>query len=823
MSNLEFCNKKQTPEAANENQSGSNSHLKPDSSASFEFLQNTYPNNTFVLTAISDKGTETKAFLLGSEDECKAWIEDRNGVKGYNIYFTLNRTNYTDKKPAERDMTHMAFCHVDIDPAGTGDIADERSEIYGKLTSALPSDVPTPSIIVDSGNGYQAFWRLTDPVKTGVDMLGDDAGLNAEILDRIDDLKRYNIWLEEIFSADACHNLDRLCRLPGTINWPNKTKLAKGRVPVLAKLIESNDKTYTLSDFKKGAPKQATPQNAASIHKPANVDIASIKPFELNTLPNEVANWCPQVIQYGQHPDDEKYQYDTRSEALFAVVCELVRAGCDDRTIAAVITDPRHAISESVNERKDKQRYVNRQITRARDFCDEPWLPKWNDRYAIIQNCRPAARVMEILSDHELGGTEVTYKSFADLRNAHLHETMAVDIDGKPKTLQLADVWLRHKRARRYRQVAFYPNKELPGDVLNLWQGFAVKPEEGDCSLILAHIRDNICGANDEAYKYMLGWLARLVQYPEKMGEVAVILRSGKGTGKSFFADIIGSMFGEHYTTISNSDHLTGRFNAHLQRCVLLFADEAFFAGDKKGEGTLKSIVTDSRIFVEPKGIDGSMRRNFLHIIMASNNKWVVPSSHDERRFFVLDVANDQKQNTDYFSALAKQVANGGREAFLQFLLNYDLSGFNVRKVPQTDGLQAQKAESLRRNPVLKVLYDCLQTGDFPMFVNNKKCRFERTGKWLIGTTGFQAYVKDQVGRAEPTLNEIGELFISMGLIRNERGSPIGYELPSLIETRRAFDEIQSPMSWNEDVTEWGFESDCQDEVDEPTQSEIPF
>ena len=39
-------------------------------------------------------------------------------------------------------------------------------------------------------------------------------------------------------------------RLPGTMNWPTQTKLAKGRVAVAARLIEQHpDRVYTLADF----------------------------------------------------------------------------------------------------------------------------------------------------------------------------------------------------------------------------------------------------------------------------------------------------------------------------------------------------------------------------------------------------------------------------------------------------------------------------------------------------------------------------------------------------------------------------------------------
>jgi hypothetical protein len=37
---------------------------------------------------------------------------------------------------------------------------------------------------------------------------------------------------------------------------------------------------------------------------------------------------------------------------------------------------------------------------------------------------------------------------------------------------------------------------------------------------------------------------------------------------------------------------------------MLLFADEAFWAGDRKGEGALKRMVTEPTLFIEQKGID---------------------------------------------------------------------------------------------------------------------------------------------------------------------------------------------------------------------------
>ena len=72
-----------------------------------------------------------------------------------------------------------------------------------------------------------------------------------------------------------------------------------------------------------------------------------------------------------------------------------------------------------------------------------------------------------------------------------------------------------------------------------------------------------------------------------------MVLRGGRGTGKGVVARAIGRLFGQHFVHVSHARHLTGNFNAHLAECVLLFVDEAFWAGDKQGEAQLKRMITE--------------------------------------------------------------------------------------------------------------------------------------------------------------------------------------------------------------------------------------
>src|SRR5262249_5218298 len=140
-----------------------------------------------------------------------------------------------------------------------------------------------------------------------------------------------------------------------------------------------------------------------------------------------------------------------------------------------------------------------------------------------------------------------------------------------------------------------------------------------------------------------------------------------------------------------NSLHLTGNFNGHLRDCIFLFADEAFFPGNPAHVGVLKSIITEPHLTIEAKYQNAVLAPNFVHLMMASNEDWVVPASLEARRFFVLDVLPTHANNHVYFGAIQAELDSGGFEAMLHDLLKHDISTFNVRRVPSTTGLQSQK------------------------------------------------------------------------------------------------------------------------------------
>ena len=346
-----------------------------------------------------------------------------------------------------------------------------------------------------------------------------------------------------------------------------------------------------------------------------------------------------------------------------------------------------------------------------------PEIMELNQNHAVVK-FGGKCRVLCEIEDTEHGNLKVEFYSSKDFKEFYANRYVTVDQKQRP----LGAYWFGHPHRRQYVDVGFYP-KGAPAGHYNLWTGFAVEPKEGDCSLYLEHIRENIANGDVSAYEYIIAWMADVVQNPDNLVGTALVLRGQMGVGKGVFANQFGALFGKHYMSLNQSNQLVGRFNGHFKNAVLLHADEAFWGGDKQAEGTLKSLVTEPYITIEEKGINAFTMKNYLHMIFSTNNDWAVPAGTRERRFCVLDVGEKRMQDSAYFGAIAEQMNNGGREALLHFLLSYDLTDVDLRKFPQTEALWEQKLKSMTL--VQKFWLQRLMTGQLDEIITGEDVRVD--------------------------------------------------------------------------------------------------
>ena len=248
--------------------------------------------------------------------------------------------------------------------------------------------------------------------------------------------------------------------------------------------------------------------------------------------------------------------------------------------------------------------------------------------------------------------------------------------------------WLNQKGRRQYKGVAFRPGEPAEiGGRLNLWRGWGVEPRAGDWSLMLRHIKEVLASGDEASGDYIVKWTAWVLQNPGLMAEVAVVFKGGKGVGKGVFVKALLRIFGQHGLHVGSMKMLTGNFNAHLMDCALLYADEAYWPGDKSAEGMLKLIITEEQLPIEKKNFDVISVDNALHIIMAGNEDWLAPASMDERRFAAFAVSDKYQGDTAYFDTLFKQMfEEGGVEAMMFDLLNMKLEGWQPPDPCPADG-----------------------------------------------------------------------------------------------------------------------------------------
>lgn len=278
---------------------------------------------------------------------------------------------------------------------------------------------------------------------------------------------------------------------------------------------------------------------------------------------------------------------------------------------------------------------------------------------------------------------------------------------------KIAQKWLKSSMRREYPNgFIFDPTGAEHEGYLNLWRGWAVEPKEGDFPKLRYHIETVLAAGDPDSAVYILYWFVWMIQNPHLPAEVAIVFRGGKGTGKGVIGRAMRSLCGQHGLHISSPKMLVGDFNNHLRDCVFVFADEAFWAGDKAAEGQFKRMITEDTLMIEAKGRDAGFVKNMLHIMMASNEDWVVGASLDERRFAVFDVSDRYKQDKGYFGALEAALPEE-LPCFLHYAQNLDLQGWHPRQIPS---MSAALREQVLRSETAEraLLRECLERGSLP-------------------------------------------------------------------------------------------------------------
>ena len=710
---------------------------------------------------------------------------------GCDVYFAPARFSGNRRRAADAQSVQSFWLDLDC-----GEGKDYPSQ--AAATKALNDWVQAqsflkPSLIVSSGYGLHVYWRLSSPVTP------DKWKLAAERFKKA--LSVMGLRADPARTADVAS----LMRVPGTHNRKNGGE-------VLVKVLGDTGQAYTLDDFERALPDIPGADSLQAPSKfavgddfpPAHVGPIAERCQQMRTVQEaggavseplwraalSVVWRCEggAALIHEWSQGDERYDPDeTRAKAEGTkgpATCQHFEdcnsGGCDGCPLKGNITSP----IVLGNKRKPALAEDTDHITEA--------IETINREYAFVMVGSKARIVREV---RESGGqyrrTMISEDAFkAIMRNRHL-----------PGGRNAGTAWLAHPRRREYLNgVGIHASGPCPEGVFNLWDGFAIEPQRGPFPLIQRHLLDVVCAGDEAAHEWLLNWLARKVQYPDERAETAVVLRGAKGTGKSLLGRMMEVVFGRHFLRVSQQKHLVGNFNAHLMDPLFVFADEAFWAGDKAGENALKALITEPTVVIEPKGLDSFSMPNKLALMLASNADWVVPATVDERRFLVLDLSDVRRNDAAYFAPLFEEIDTGGISFFLDHLLHRNLKDFDHRRPPRTSALLAQIAQGF--DTVERWWCDILAAGELPDEIERGCLPWpEAEPVEVVISALVDHYTRaTATRRLRPASRQdfsrklAGLLGISeMKVVRPKKPAfstsrPRRYALPSLAEARQAFE-----------------------------------
>lgn len=447
-------------------------------------------------------------------DDVRAYLEARIGL--VNLYFCPNLLSPGTEvvtTPTKGQVGELLAVYADLDLPKEGPRSKPTPENFARLLRRIEDLLPAPTAVTFTGGGYQGFWRFPAALPA------------AENLERAEAVSQA---IARALGSDAVQNVNRWMRLPGTVNVPNRTKAARGRVRAEAYVVYARwDDAWSFDD-----PVPSLPDAADGYDVDADVDAA---PAPDGAVRGRGLDDMPVKWQRAVRTGDAKDYGDDRSRLVFGFVTALVRRGWTDAEILPFLTDPTYPITAHVFAQADPRRYAARQVTQARERIAADW-----DRTArgALDPASPAnvARAIGEL------GVSLTHNVFTD----------RYYLEGMGPRRPIDDACEAELRVAIHGRFAFLPSREILRDVMttvarrNSYHPVKqyLDPLSWDGTPRLDDWLVRGCGADDRDPKYaeyvracgrlILIAAVRRVRSPgSKFDQMLVLVDPEQGTGKS--------------------------------------------------------------------------------------------------------------------------------------------------------------------------------------------------------------------------------------------------------------------------------------------------
>src|SRR5690606_14554856 len=135
------------------------------------------------------------------------------------------------------------------------------------------------------------------------------------------------------------------------------------------------------------------------------------------------------------------------------------------------------------------------------------------------------------------------------------------------------------------------------------------------------------------------------------------------------------------YADVIDQSAIEDKFNDWASRKLFMIADEVVARNDMWHiKNRLKTLISGSRIRINPKNFAAYWEANHLNLVFLSNETMPVVLEEDDRRHCV--IWTPPKLPPEFYTSVLAEIENGGIAALHDHLLKIDLSDFNPGAIP---------------------------------------------------------------------------------------------------------------------------------------------
>ncbi len=301
------------------------------------------------------------------------------------------------------------------------------------------------------------------------------------------------------------------------------------------------------------------------------------------------------------------------------------------------------------------------------------------------------------------------------------------------------DRWIKDPSRRSYTKKDFIPCENTDPTVYNTFAGFpygdwrtADYEDRPDAVQDFKELISAVCADEGNTHQYLTNYFADLIQNPQNLPHVGLLLKSKPGRGKDSLIDIIQHLIG-HCCRTANPENVLQGFNAEIKSTLLLQLNEIEGKDGFALKEKIKNLITEKETMIDDKFEKKYKQTNYLRVIICSNNMTPIEIPANGRRMAVIGGAiRKPVALLGRIQPLKEGTDQDGLYSIMKYLSEVDLKGFNIRDIPETRMLASMKGSNV--SPLSYYLQDLFvaKEGFSTMFKLHK-----RTGRFQCRSARF--------------------------------------------------------------------------------------